>query len=151
MPMSDDLTCPFVVCSTCRNRKEGSTDMFFQGQNYVKVILGKKISNGKLDQMSIYKRLLIFSTIKKIVFPLLKSPFIFTLIYTFLKSLTTLSAVMFLVTPKYSLASVYIINMVESGLWGSAAALALFLILICATLLILLNVILGDKMKLFQL
>jgi len=90
-------------------------------------------------------------TMKNIVFPLLKSPFFFALLYTFMKSFTTLSTVIFLVTPRYSVASVYIINMVESGLWGSAAALALFVILICSILLLLIHVILGDKLQLFQL
>ena len=89
-------------------------------------------------------------TIQKIVFPLLKSPFFFTFIYTFIKSLTSLSAVIFLVYPGCNLASVSIINMVESGTYGNAAGLAFCLIAISAILLILLRVILGGKTQLFQ-
>jgi len=91
-----------------------------------------------------------FRTIQKIVFPLLKSSFFSIFIYTFMKSLTTLSTVIFLVYPGCSVASVSIINMVESGMWGNAAALAFCLIAISAILLILLRVILGKKTQLFQ-
>ncbi len=91
-----------------------------------------------------------FRTIQKIVFPLLKSSFFSIFIYTFIKSLTTLSTVIFLVYPGCSVASVSIINMVESGMWGNAAALAFCLIAISAILLILLRVILGKKTQLFQ-
>lgn len=91
-----------------------------------------------------------FRTIQKIIFPLLKSPFFFTFIYTFIKSLTTLSTVIFLVFPGCSVASVTIVNMVETGMWGNAAALAFCLVAISVMLLILLRVILGKKTKLFQ-
>lgn len=91
-----------------------------------------------------------FRTIQKIVFPLLKSSFFSIFIYTFMKSLTTLSTVIFLVYPGCSVASVSIINMVESGMWGNAAALAFCLIAISVILLILLRVILGKKTQLFQ-
>ena len=91
-----------------------------------------------------------FQTIGKVVAPLMKSAFAAGFVYTFLKALTTLSAVIFLIYPGCTLASTSIIGLAEHGYWGHAAALSFLLILITVTVLALLRVMLGRKVQLFQ-
>lgn len=63
-----------------------------------------------------------------ITIPLIKSSFFSGLIFTFIKSMTSISAVIFLVSAKYSLLTVRMMTYVDKGRFGYAAA--------CATLLI---------------
>jgi iron(III) transport system permease protein len=60
--------------------------------------------------------------------PLMKTAFISALIYIFIRGMVTLSAVIFLVSPGYNLASVSILNQVEAGRLGAAAALSTLLL-----------------------
>ncbi|MDO4323522.1 MAG: iron ABC transporter permease [Lachnospiraceae bacterium] len=63
-----------------------------------------------------------------ITIPLIKSSFFSGLIFTFIKSMTSISAVIFLVSSRYNLLTVRMMTYVDKGRFGYAAA--------CATLLI---------------
>ena len=62
------------------------------------------------------------TTIREIMLPLLKPALVAALIYSFVRSMTTVSAVIFLVTAKYELATTYIIGRVGNGDYGVALA-----------------------------
>lgn len=65
-----------------------------------------------------------------ITLPLIKSAFFSGLVYTFVRSMTAVSAVIFLVSAKYKLLTVQILSQVDSGRFGVASAFSTILIII---------------------
>ena len=65
-----------------------------------------------------------------ITIPLIKTSFFSGLIFTFIKSMTAISAVVFLVSGKYSLLTTKIMVYVDRGRFGYAAAVSTILIAI---------------------
>ena len=82
--------------------------------------------------------------------PLLRGPAVSAAVLVFIHSLGTLSAVIFLVSPGRSLASVSILNLAEEGYWGGAAALASTLLLIGAAMLLIARLVLGRNFRPFE-
>ena len=72
------------------------------------------------------------------VLPLLRPAILATLVFSFTHAMTAVSAVIFLATAKYNLATVYIINRVEAGEYPLAIAYSSVLIVF------MLLVLLGD-------
>ena len=60
--------------------------------------------------------------------PLLRPAIVATLVFSFVRAMTAVSAVIFLVTAKYNLATVYIIDRVEAGEYALAIAYSSVLI-----------------------
>jgi len=88
---------------------------------------------------------------RDIVFPLLRTPFIFSFIYSFMLSINTLSAIIFLVSPRSNLASVFTMAFVERGDWSKAAALTLGIMIITYSVLAVFQLIMkGEKGGGFQ-
>ena len=73
--------------------------------------------------------------LSSVLAPLASGSLFYSFIYTFVRGVGTLSAVIFLVSFNTPLASVRILNLAEQGDWGKACALAL--ILTCAVFIIL--------------
>jgi iron(III) transport system permease protein len=65
----------------------------------------------------------------RVIAPLVKGGFAVAFVFSFLNSLNTLSAVIFLVSPGRGLASPTIVNLAEFGEWSQATALAAILML----------------------
>ncbi|WP_373368715.1 ABC transporter permease [Clostridium weizhouense] len=65
-----------------------------------------------------------------VTLPLIKSAFFSGLVYTFVRSMTAVSAVIFLVTPKYQLLTASILSQVDNGRFGVASAFSTVLIVI---------------------
>lgn len=89
-------------------------------------------------------------TVRMIVFPLLKSAFAAGFIYAFVKSMTTVSAAIFLVSADTNLPSVVILGLADHGYWGQAAALSVVLIAAIIGTLVVARLIGGNKLKLFE-
>jgi len=87
---------------------------------------------------------------KDIILPLLKSAFSVTIVYTFIKSMTTVSAAIFLVSPGTNIATTSILGLSEHGYWGQAAAMATILIGITILTTLLFETIGGKEKKLFD-
>lgn len=68
-----------------------------------------------LDEASATLRASTLRTLTRVVMPLLRSAILVTLVFSFTRAMTAVSAVIFLATAKYNLATVYIINRVEAG------------------------------------
>ena len=68
-----------------------------------------------LDEASSTLRASTLRTLTRIVMPLLRPAILATLVFSFTHAMTAVSAVIFLATAKYNLATVYIINRVEAG------------------------------------
>jgi iron(III) transport system permease protein len=81
------------------------------------------------------------TTLRRVVLPLLKPALVAALVYSFVRSMTTVSAVIFLVTAQYELATTYIIGRVGNGDYGVALAY-------CTVLMVLMSVITWGIQKL---
>jgi len=76
-----------------------------------------------------------FTTLRRVLLPLLKPAVVAALVYSFVRSMTTVSAIVFLVSAEYEWATTYIINRVTNGDYGvsiaySSVLIALMLIII---------------------
>jgi iron(III) transport system permease protein len=76
-----------------------------------------------------------------IVLPLIKSAFFSGLVNSFVKSMTAMSAVIFLISAKYNLITASIMAQVEAGRIGAASAYCTILIIIMVAALLLLNLL----------
>lgn len=70
----------------------------------------------------------ILTTFRRIVLPLMSSAFVAGFLFTFMQSMISLSAAIFLVAPGRLLASVYIFNRAREGDMGIACAISVILI-----------------------
>jgi len=75
-----------------------------------------------------------FTTFTNIVVPLVKESVIASLIYSFTRCITTLSAVIFVISVDWDLVSAAILNKVEEGKVGQAAAYGVVITIIAITL-----------------
>ncbi|TSB48630.1 iron ABC transporter permease [Alkalicoccobacillus porphyridii] len=76
-----------------------------------------------------------------IVLPLIRPAFFSSLVYTFVKSMTAMSAVIFLISAKYNLITASILAQVESGRIGVASAYCTLLIILMIIAMLILNVL----------
>ncbi|WP_315115620.1 iron ABC transporter permease [Clostridium intestinale] len=78
-----------------------------------------------------------------VTLPLIKSAFFSGLVYTFVRSMTAVSAVIFLVTPKYQLLTASILSQVDNGRFGVASAFSTILIIIVYAAIAIMYFVLG--------
>ena len=71
-----------------------------------------------------------FTTLRRVLLPLLKPAIVAALVYSFVRAMTTVSAVIFLVSAEYEWATTYIINRVVNGDYGVAIAYCSVLIVL---------------------
>ena len=83
-----------------------------------------------LEEASAMLRASSFRTVRLVVAPLLRPAIIAALVYGFVSAMTSVSAVIFLVSPGVMLSTVYIANVAESGTYGIALAAASVLIVV---------------------
>ncbi len=76
-----------------------------------------------------------------VTLPLIKDSFLSGLVTTFVRSITAISAIILLVTPKYLLITVQINEFAEKGAFGIACAFATILIVITYSAVMLMNVV----------
>ncbi|MBN8591282.1 MAG: iron ABC transporter permease [Anaerolineae bacterium] len=69
-------------------------------------------------------------TFRRITLPLIRPAFLSGLMYAFARSMTTISAIVFLTTPQTKIMTAQILNEVENGRFGNAFAYCVILILI---------------------
>ncbi len=69
-------------------------------------------------------------TFRRITLPLIRPAFLAGLIYAFARSMTTISAIVFLTTPQTKIMTAQILNEVENGRYGNAFAYCVILIAI---------------------
>lgn len=82
-----------------------------------------------LEEASLLQRAGSFKTLRSVLLPLLKSTIISSTAYSFIRSMTTVSAVIFLASAGTNVATTYILSRVESGDNGVAVAYGSALIL----------------------
>lgn len=98
-----------------------------------------------LDEASITLGATGFTTLRRIIFPLIKQAIVSSMIYSFIRSITSISAVIFLVSADYNLSSAYIIGLVEGNHFGVAIAYATALIVIMSIAILLMKFMVGNR------
>jgi len=76
--------------------------------------------------------------------PLLRPAILSTLIYSFVRAMTTVSAIIFLVTPETRVATSYILNRVEDGEYGIAIAYGSILIFVMLGIILTFDYLVGE-------
>jgi iron(III) transport system permease protein len=98
-----------------------------------------------LDEASLMLRASTARTLWSVTLPLLKPALAASLIYSFVRSMTTVSAVIFLVTAQTELATTFIIGRVGQGDYGVALAYSTALIVLMAVVTGLVQWRVGDR------
>jgi iron(III) transport system permease protein len=88
-----------------------------------------------LDECSLTLRHGSFATLRRVILPLLRPAIVASLVYAFVRAITSVSAVIFLVSAQYNLATAYIVGRVEISDFGVAIAYSSVLI-VCMMLAI---------------
>jgi iron(III) transport system permease protein len=97
-----------------------------------------------LDEASSTLRASTLRTLTQVVIPLLRPAILATLVFSFTHAMTAVSAVIFLATAKYNLATVYIINRVEAGEYPLAIAYSSALIVLMLVVLLGMQKLIGE-------
>lgn len=86
-----------------------------------------------------------FTVLRTILLPLLKPAVVAALVYSFVRAMTTVSAVIFLVSAQYEWATTYIINRVVNGDYGVAIAYSSALIVLMLVAIWLIQLVVGER------
>jgi iron(III) transport system permease protein len=97
-----------------------------------------------LDEASATLRASTLRTLVRVVMPLLRPAILATLVFSFTRAMTAVSAVIFIVTARYNLATVYIINRVEAGEYPLAIAYSCMLIVLMLAVLLVMQKLVGE-------
>ena len=98
-----------------------------------------------LDEASLMLRASTWQTLVHVVLPLLKPALVAALVYSFVRAMTTVSAVIFLVTAENELATTYIIGRVGNGDYGVALAYCTVLIVLMSLAIALIQWVVGER------
>ena len=85
-----------------------------------------------LEEASVTLRASFAATLRRIVLPLIRPAIISALVFSFVRSVTAISAVVFLVSAKWQLSTKVILDQAENGRYGLATAYSTILIVIMA-------------------
>jgi len=86
-----------------------------------------------------------FATFRRVTLPLIRPAFFSGLVFAFARSMTTISAIVFLTTPKTKIMTQQILNEVENGRYGNAFAYCVILILIVLAAIGILSLVVGTR------
>jgi iron(III) transport system permease protein len=98
-----------------------------------------------LDEAATTLRARGFTTLRTILLPLLKPAVVAALVYSFVRAMTTVSAVIFLVSAEYEWATTYIINRVVNGDYGVAIAYSSVLIVLMVIVIFIIQRLVGER------
>jgi iron(III) transport system permease protein len=101
--------------------------------------------DGSLDEASLTLGANSWTTMRRVILPLLRPAIASALVYGFVRSITSISAVVFLVSADYDMATSYIIGLVSNGSYGTAIAYATALIGIILACIGLMNLLVGQR------
>ncbi len=98
-----------------------------------------------LDEASLTLRANSFRTIRKVILPLLRPAITAALVYSFVRAITSISAVIFLVSAEYNMATSYIVGLVENGQFGVAIAYSSMLIVVMIVVITSFQLLVGER------
>src|ERR1700722_10785281 len=98
-----------------------------------------------LDEASLTLGAHSFRTIVQVILPLLRPAIVTAMVYSFVRAVTAVSAVIFLVTGHYNLATVYIVGRADVGEYGVAIVYSAMLVIFMMLVLILIQLLVGER------
>ncbi len=98
-----------------------------------------------LDEASLTLGAKSFTTLRKVVAPLLRPAIVAALVFSFVRAMTAISAVIFLVSANYDMATSYILGRVENSDFGLAIAYSSVLILVMLCAIVLIQLAVGQR------
>jgi iron(III) transport system permease protein len=98
-----------------------------------------------LDEASLTLGARSATTMRRIVLPLLRPAIVASLVYSFVRAMTAVSAVIFLVTAEYNMATAYIVGRVEAGEFGLAIAYSTVLIVVMLIAITMIQLAVGER------
>jgi iron(III) transport system permease protein len=98
-----------------------------------------------LDEASLTLGARSFTTLRRVVLPLLRPAIVSAMVYSFVRAMTAVSAVIFLVSAEYNMATAYIVGRVEAGEFGLAIAYSSALIAIMIAAILLIQLLVGER------
>lgn len=98
-----------------------------------------------LDEASLTLGARSFTTMRRVVLPLLRPAIVAAMVYSFVRAMTAVSAVIFLVSAQYNLATAYIVGRVEAGEFGLAIAYSSVLIVVMLLAILLIQLAVGER------
>ena len=96
-----------------------------------------------LEEASVTLRASYATTLRRIVLPLIKPAIISALVFSFVRAVTAISAVVFLVSAKWQLSTKVILDQAENGRYGLATSYSTVLILIMAAAIAIMYLLVG--------
>jgi iron(III) transport system permease protein len=98
-----------------------------------------------LDEASLTLRAHSFATFRRVTLPLLKPALVTAMIYAFVRAVTAVSAVIFLATGRFNLATVYIVGRADVGEYGIAIVYAAVMIVVMMAVLVGIQLLVGER------
>lgn len=98
-----------------------------------------------LDEASITLGANSFTTVRRVILPLMGPTILAALTYSFVRAITSVSAVIFLVSAKHNMATSFIVGRVENGEFGIAIAYSTVLIITMLGAILLLQLLVGSR------
>ena len=98
-----------------------------------------------LDEASLTLGARSFTTLRRVLLPLLRPAIVAALVFSFVRAMTAISAVIFLVSADYDMATSYILGRVEFGDYGLAIAYSSVLILVMLSAIALIQFVVGKR------
>ncbi len=85
------------------------------------------------------------TTLRRVILPILRPAVATAMVYAFVRAITSVSAVIFLVSGEYNLATVYIVGRAEYGEYGLAIVYSAVLIAIMVVALVAIQALVGER------
>lgn len=117
---------------------------------YRNAIAGFKQIDKSIEEASTNLGANSYTTFRRIVLPMLKNAFSTSFVYSFMKSMNTLSTVIFLVSPQWLLASISILSLADHGYYGKASATAIGMVLLIFVTFGAVKLLLRNRINIFD-
>src|SRR5665213_938026 len=98
-----------------------------------------------LDEASLTLRARSFATFRRVILPILKPAILTAMIYSFVRAVTAVSAVIFLATGRFNLATVYIVGRADVGDYGVAIVYSAVMIVVMMAVLVGIQLLVGER------
>ncbi len=98
-----------------------------------------------LDESSLTLGANSWQTFRRVILPLLRPAILAALVYSFVRAMTAISAIIFLVSARYDLSTSYIVGRVENNEYGVAIAYSTMLIFVMLLVIGIMQLLVGSR------
>ena len=98
-----------------------------------------------LDESSLTLGANSWQTFRKVILPLLRPAILAALVYSFVRAMTAISAIIFLVSARYDMSTSYIVGRVENNEYGIAIAYSTVLIVVMLVVIGVMQLLVGSR------